>query len=500
VRETEGPVQRVLGYARVSSEEQARGTSLQDQQDVIAAHAKARGLKVYRCYVEAESAIYERIENRDQIQLLMREVRRGDLVVCDKLDRWSRDAEFTYGSIRQILERGAGFYAVGDRCDPATRDGDTMLGVRVLVAREEYKRLRERTIGTRKILRDKGYYVEGVVPFGYVRPTGKGVSRLEHNALIPNGQAADTVREIYRSCIGGSSINAIRLHLRRTQPGRGWDKKSLNNILRNRFFVGEILDSRGIWIQGKHVALIDHDVFARAQTALDSRRLCGPGPQANSRTGSWLLRQIATCARCGAKVAAAYGGGTKGTHVNEIPYYRCSKHCAGARYMRVRDFDALADGLVIGRLTELRKGLAVGAEPGPDPGTRSVDFATERAKLQRKRERFIEAFGNDTGMTRDEIRAALARIDAARLKLDAQEAQTMKRKPLATAKLRREFLDRVAGLRLAWRDGPVPAKREILRLISRSVRIQHGHPPMIEWVTPEEMSLEEHPGHLRLRI
>jgi hypothetical protein len=37
-----------------------------------------------------------------------------------------------------------------------------MLGVRVLVAREEHKRIRERMVGTRKLLHDRGHYAEGV--------------------------------------------------------------------------------------------------------------------------------------------------------------------------------------------------------------------------------------------------------------------------------------------------------------------------------------------------
>src|SRR5690242_9805871 len=100
---------RVLGYARVSSREQALGSSLQDQQEAIRAYTSARGLIVTRFYVEAESAVHEKIERREQMQALMRDVRPGDLVLCDKLDRWSRDPEFTYGSVRKILSCGASF-------------------------------------------------------------------------------------------------------------------------------------------------------------------------------------------------------------------------------------------------------------------------------------------------------------------------------------------------------------------------------------------------------
>ena len=68
---------RALGYCRVSSLEQATGTSLRDQQAAIEAHAKARGVALERCYVEAESGIHENNERREQMQALLRDVRRG---------------------------------------------------------------------------------------------------------------------------------------------------------------------------------------------------------------------------------------------------------------------------------------------------------------------------------------------------------------------------------------------------------------------------------------
>ena len=106
---------RVYGYARVSSEEQALGSSLRDQQASIAAYAKSLGLEVTRFFVEAQSGIRAREEQRVEMQALLAIVKTGDLVLCDKIDRWSRDAEFSYGSVRRILEAGASVYAVGLR-------------------------------------------------------------------------------------------------------------------------------------------------------------------------------------------------------------------------------------------------------------------------------------------------------------------------------------------------------------------------------------------------
>jgi hypothetical protein len=99
---------RALGYARVSSVAQTLGSSLEDQQAAIRAHAARLGIGAVTMYVEAESAGHEAVERRHQMQALMREVRRGDLVICDKLDRWSRDPAFAHTSIRDILRRAYG--------------------------------------------------------------------------------------------------------------------------------------------------------------------------------------------------------------------------------------------------------------------------------------------------------------------------------------------------------------------------------------------------------
>jgi site-specific DNA recombinase len=472
---------RVLGYARVSSEEQSKGTSLQDQQDAIKAYAKTRGVAVHRFYVEAESAVYERIEKRQQIQQLLKEARSGDLVVCDKLDRWSRDAEFTYGSIRRLLEAGIAFYAVGDRCDPGTRDGDTMLGVRVLVAREEHKRIKERTVGTRRLLRDRGYYIDGLVPLGYVRPPRKEVSRLEHNVLQVDPDRAAIVRDMFRRCIRGESVGSILQWLSQTHTYRKWDKKLVGKTLRHRIYLGEVRDTKGTWIKGLHEALIPPDVFARAQVALDSRRLTGSAPRAESRTKTWLLRELGRCGLCGAKLSASYGGGTYTGPKNYTYYYRCVRGCDESRYMRVEEFDPLVADMILARLVELKDELARGPEPRKEA---TVDLAAERLKLQRKRERFIEAFA-DAGMTKEELRTALARVDEARTKLDAMDL-----KPVATPEAHRAALAKVENIRLAWARASWPIRRLALHELATAVRVEWGETPEVLWKTAEEIAYE----------
>lgn len=475
---------RVLAYARVSSEEQAKGSSLDDQQHVIRAWAKAtHGVAVAHCYVEAESAIHEKIERREQIRALMAEARAGDLVVCDKVDRWSRDPEFTYRSMRELHERGVHVYFVGESCDPSTPDGDSMLNFRVLFAREEHKRIKLRLVGTRKGLRDQGYYVEGLPPYGYRRSLPKGEKGREKNALRVEEHEAVNVRRVFAMCIAGDSCAIIA-------AGTGLDRSLVHDVLRNRVYLGEVQDSRGQWIKAKHEGIVDAETFARAQTALDSRRLGGARPRvARSETSDWVLRDLARCDCCGAKMGAAYAGpkGPKRRY-----YYRCSQKCGskGPRvpsgtHVAVRVIEAEAEPLILVRLDELREELA--REPERKPIRIVADFAARRAKLQRKRERYHEAFA-DGLMTREELRAKIVKLDHEALRLDAEEQAAKRTSPLADAALRRAALREVGVIAKAWARATPEERRKIVGHLATNVALKVGCPPRFAWRSAEELA------------
>lgn len=474
---------RVLGYARVSSPDQALGTSLQDQQNAITAYAKTRGLEVTKFFVEAQSAIYEKVEKRDQIRLLLAEVRAGDLILCDKLDRWSRDAEFTYRTVREILEAKASFYAVGDACDPSTKEGDTALGFRILFAREEHKRIKERLVGTRKLMRNAGLWSEGPTPFGYKRQMKKGERGYHKNVLLVVEEEAFIIGKLFSMCIKGASIGDLQKHFRKTHKEYGWDKKMLNGLLRNRVYIGDIQNADWLWIKGKQPPIITVDVFARAQAALDSRRLGGPRHSSTSRTSSWLVREIAKCAACGAKIGASYGE-TK-TPGEYSYYYRCFKRC-GAKYIKVELADAAVADLVVPRLAELKKYLA-GSPNAPVLHSKQVDYSIHRRRLQLKRDRYLEAFSDDL-MDKDRLRERLNALDAESLRVDAREAAQLASAPIATPELRREVLAQVDRVAKAWKGANPQARRAILHELATEVRIGRDVDPVVIWKAAEQIA------------
>lgn len=454
---------RVLGYARVSSEEQARGTSLQDQQASIASYAKARGLKVHHCYVEAESGIRAKAEKRVQMAALLADVRRGDLVLCDKLDRWSRDAEFSYSSIRQILERGAHFYAIADRLDPSTSEGDTALGFRILFAREEHKRIKERMVGTRNLLRDQGYYMEGEPPMGYRRPHPKGYRGVEKNVLVIVESEAAVVRRIFRMAIGGRSMREIASEF-------GFNDDRVKDTLDRRLYIGEIRSSKGEWIAGKHPAIISGTTFVAARAAVDSRRLGGVRvPGRPTRTAGWMLRDVAMCGHCGARMSSSYGATRN--------YYRCSHACTSA-YVPVLVVESQASGMILARLQALRAELAVMPRAIP-----KADPAVRLAKLAETRKRLTDGYAEGLIAPVD-FRSRIARLDDEHLMLTSRAIEI---DPAA----RREMLREVQIMEQAWLHMSGEQRRATVNDLVLRAALVAGKEPDLTWRATEDLSAEE---------
>jgi DNA invertase Pin-like site-specific DNA recombinase len=462
---------RVLGYARVSSEEQARGTSLHDQQEAIRAYAASKRLKVDRFYVEAESAVHEKIERREQIRKLLRDVKKGDLVLVDKIDRWSRDPEFTYRSVREILAAGANLYAVGDQIDASTSEGDTALGFRILFAREEHKRIKQRLVGTRHLLRERGYYADGQPPFGYRRPPTNKADRLAKNVLVVVPEEAAIVRRVFDLYVRGRSFTQIAAELDLTLF-------HTSKILHRRTYIGEVRTPKGEWIKGHHESIVSVRTFERAQRRIEEARLGGVRVRENVETSTWIARDVARCGLCGARMSAVYGGRKDARRY----YYRCAHRCT-SQHVRVDVVEEAIAALAVARLEELRDHLA--EYSGEDAAAAPVVALVEerRKRAERKRARYIEAHAAEL-ITLSELRDRLRVVDEELAKLSAQETRP---EPLASPKVRAAALREISTLRTAWKRARPATRRQILNGLAHTVAISPDAAPIATWRPLEDL-------------
>ena len=122
----------IYGYARVSTTDQNTSTQV--------AALKAAGCKT----ILKEKASGGRWD-RPELQKILEQVRKGDVVVVWKLDRLSRSLRDVLNIMEQLKERGAGFKSLTESIDTTTAAGRMMMQMVASFAEFERAMLRERT-------------------------------------------------------------------------------------------------------------------------------------------------------------------------------------------------------------------------------------------------------------------------------------------------------------------------------------------------------------------
>jgi DNA invertase Pin-like site-specific DNA recombinase len=134
---------RLLGYARVSTEDQATDA----QTDELTAAGCAT---IYQEHGSGASRA------RPELARLMREIRTGDVLVVVRLDRLARSVSHLLDVIERLEESGAHFRSLRDPIDTSTPQGMFSLQVLGAVAQLERALISERTKAGIKAARARG--------------------------------------------------------------------------------------------------------------------------------------------------------------------------------------------------------------------------------------------------------------------------------------------------------------------------------------------------------
>lgn len=122
----------IIGYARVSTEDQ----NLDGQLDALAAAG------VERTFSERISGSKR---SRPELDRLLDQLRRDDVVVVTKYDRLARSLRDLLDIVEAIQSRGAGFKSLAEDIDTTTPAGRLIFHVFASIAQFERERISERT-------------------------------------------------------------------------------------------------------------------------------------------------------------------------------------------------------------------------------------------------------------------------------------------------------------------------------------------------------------------
>lgn len=194
---------RVIGYCRVSTEEQ----NLDMQEQAIEKYAKEKGLELI-LYVEKISS---RKEERKELEHAMKAATTGDVIVVYKLDRLARNTKELYTLTDHLKEKGVEFVSINDSFDTTTPTGKAMFGMLAVFAEFERDIIQQRTKAGLESAKKRGR-VGG-------RPAIDEKTKKRVRALFESGESAKDIAKEYG--IGRATvykiINEIKLTVRQNR-------------------------------------------------------------------------------------------------------------------------------------------------------------------------------------------------------------------------------------------------------------------------------------------
>jgi DNA invertase Pin-like site-specific DNA recombinase len=231
---------RLVGYCRVSTEDQAReGVSLEAQRERLAAYATAHGLDLVG--VEVDAGISGKVPpaQRPGLARALELVRNdaADGVVVLKLDRLSRSTRDVLDLVDECGRAGWRLVSVSEHLDTATAAGRLVLTVLAALSQMEREQVAERTCFAMDAIAREGRGRSRFTPYGWRTADGEAENRKgDRSPLVahPDEQAALKRIIRHRKQEKGARRIAAALNRQGANPrsGKPWTPESVAAILR----------------------------------------------------------------------------------------------------------------------------------------------------------------------------------------------------------------------------------------------------------------------------
>jgi DNA invertase Pin-like site-specific DNA recombinase len=239
-KKAENATVRLVGYARVSTEDQAReGVSLEAQRERLAAYATAHGFELVSVEVDAGISGKVAPAQRPGLARALDRVRGGeaDGLVMLKLDRLSRSTRDVLDLVDETGRDGWRLVSVSENLDTATAAGRLVVTVLAALSQMEREQVAERTRFALDAIAREGRGRSRFTPYGWRTADGSTENRAgDHSELVAHTDEQAALRRIVRHRKHGKGARRIATALSRqgTNPrsGKPWTPESVAAILR----------------------------------------------------------------------------------------------------------------------------------------------------------------------------------------------------------------------------------------------------------------------------
>lgn len=309
--------ENAFDYVRVSSKEQEKGTSLEDQRKSCREFCKQNNLNLVEEFVESASAMKGGQREKFNKMVQMLKEGKAKVLVCAYTDRLTRNG--TDGDTIKELIEDYGITVVithSNRIIKAPIDpADYLLfaievifsNLRVLIDKQRCKAgiVAKSVSGTRTTK----------PPYGYLYDSDAGVT-------VVIDRRANFVRKAFELyATGNFTITEVAEELYEQglhyelQPSGIIPKQSLVSMLKNTFYMGEYhVKQIDEYVTGSHEPIISKEIFEKVQ------KLLGLAPKA-PRKNNLVYSKLLTCSNCGHCMT---GDVKEKPNGKKYVYYRCT--------------------------------------------------------------------------------------------------------------------------------------------------------------------------------
>ena len=312
--------------SRVSSDEQAKGYSLDVQSEALEKYCLRNDIEIVYSFREDHSAkSFDRPAFQRFLEHAKKNHRNIDLLLFSTWDRFSRNAMDAYHMIDRLKKMGIEAQSIEQPIDFSIPENKMMLAMYLVMPEIDNDR---RSIKIKSGIRGakKAGRWTSSAPYGYRN------SRDEQNKplLVPNADS-EHIRKAFEEVLKGGVQSEVVKWL--NSKGVKVQKTRFSLMLRNPVYMGKIRvaafeNEPEELIEGVHEAIVSEELFYKVQQVLK-----GNFPRkhltAAKRNDMLPLRGILRCTKCGNKLTGSRSRGRQG---NRYAYY----HCNGCRKERYR--------------------------------------------------------------------------------------------------------------------------------------------------------------------
>ena len=259
---------RCAVYTRKSTEEglDKEFNSLQAQREACEAYIASQRSEGWALVRDAydDGGFSGGTLERPALQQLLADIEEGlvDVVVVYKIDRLSRSL-MDFSKLVEVFDRaGVTFVSVTQSFNTTTSMGRLTLNILLSFAQFEREVIAERVRDKIRASRQKGMWMGGSVPLGYV---------VKNRKLVVHEPDAAVVRSMFERFLRVGSATVLAKELRAegvlTTKGRPIDKGYLYKCLSNRTYLGLAIH-KGTAYPGEHAPIISQDLWDKVHAIL----------------------------------------------------------------------------------------------------------------------------------------------------------------------------------------------------------------------------------------